>query len=219
MSSSSSTAARLMCKNGGGGGVELEVTVLSAESLRLPPASYYSLIPRRLRPFVTVSSSSATAAVCSTAVAEGGGGEHWWNDTLVVPVGEEFLVGGEVKVAVYSEPACRLVGGATALGWCSILAADVIDGLRPPRALRRLSYSLRDAGAGAGGVVHLAVRLLGEISPPSTPPPPVMSSSPAMSTAAARPGWCRVAMGIPVSGTSAAAAAANGVVVGMPAWR
>lgn len=98
----------------------LEVTVLSAESLRLPPPSYYSLIPRRLRPYVTVSSA---ASACSTDVAAAASGEHSWNDTLVVPVGAEFLEsrgGGGVHVAVYSEPACRLVGGATPLGWCRI---------------------------------------------------------------------------------------------------
>uniref|UniRef100_A0A0E0L798 C2 domain-containing protein n=1 Tax=Oryza punctata TaxID=4537 RepID=A0A0E0L798_ORYPU len=198
---------------GGGGGLALEVTVLSAESLRLPPPSYYSLIPRRLRPYVTVSSA---ASACSTDVAEGASGEHSWNDTLVVPVGAEFLEsrgggggGGDVHVAVYSEPACRLVGGATPLGWCRIPAADVLDGLRPPRALRRLSYSLRcpRSGGPARGVVHLAVRVLGDLVPP--PPPQHAPSTPA------QPGWCRVAMGIPVSGTSAAATAA---VVGMPAW-
>ncbi|KAF0902376.1 hypothetical protein E2562_016219 [Oryza meyeriana var. granulata] len=197
-----------MSKNGGdGGGVALEVTVLSAESLRLPP-SYYSLIPRRLRPYVTVSSA---ASACSTAVAEGatGGGEHSWNDTLFVPVGAEFLEsrGGDVHVAVYSEPACRLVGGATPLGWCRIPAADVLDGLRPPRALRRLSYSLRcpRGGGPARGVVHLAVRVLGDLESHRLMMPPPAQSAPA------QPGWCRVAMGIPVSGTSAA-------VVGMPAW-
>ncbi|EAY99500.1 uncharacterized protein [Oryza sativa Japonica Group] len=191
---------------GGGGGVALEVTVLSAESLRLPPPSYYSLIPRRLRPYVTVSSA---ASACSTDVAAAASGEHSWNDTLVVPVGAEFLEsrgGGGVHVAVYSEPACRLVGGATPLGWCRIPAADVLDGLRPPRALRRLSYSLRcpRTGGPARGVVHLAVRVLGDLVPP--PPPQHAPSTPP-----AQPGWCRVAMGIPVSGTSAA-------VVGMPAW-
>ncbi|XP_040381421.1 uncharacterized protein LOC107304320 [Oryza brachyantha] len=199
---------------GGGGGIALEVTVLSAESLRLPPSYYYSLIPRRLRPYVTVS-SVASAVACSTAVSEGasggGGGEHSWNDTLVVPVGAEFLEsrGGDVHVAVFSEPACRLVGGATPLGWCRIPAADVLDGLRPPRALRRLSYSLRCPrnSGGPGGVVHLAVRVLGDLESRRLLSPP-----PASQTAApAQPGWCRVAMGIPVSGASAA-------VVGMPAW-
>lgn len=187
---------------GGGGGVALEVTVLSSESLRLPPS--YSPLPRRLRPYVTVSSA---ASASSTAVAPGasGAGEHQWDDTLVVPVGADFFEGrDDVHVAVFSEASCRLVG-ATPLGWCRIPAADVVDGLRPPRALRRLSYSLRcprrgEGPAGGRGVVHLAVRLLGDVDALSTPATPPV-----------QPGWCRVAMGIPVSGASAATA-----VVGMP---
>ncbi|CAL5044911.1 unnamed protein product [Urochloa decumbens] len=215
---------RFMPKNGGAGagaggdgyfdgGVALEVTVLSADSLRLPPS--YSPLPRRLRPYVTVSSGAAASSVCSTAVAAGNGapgGEHSWGDTLVVPVGSEFLEGrADVHVAVLSESTCRLVG-ATPLGWCAIPGADVLDGLRPPRALRRLSYALRCPRRGGGaaappawghGIVHLAVRVLG------------LGDGARIAAAAApvQQGWCRVAMGIPVSGASSAAASS---VVGMP---
>ena len=198
------------------GGVALEVTVLSADSLRLPPS--YSPLPRRLRPYVTVS-SDAPASACSTAVAAGGApsGEHSWGDTLVVPVGAEFLEGrADVRVAVLSEATCRLVG-ATPLGWCGIPAGDVLDGLRPPRALRRLSYSLRCPRRGGAappawghGVVHLAVRVLGLAGDDDA-----RRAAPAAAAAVApvQQGWCRVAMGIPVSGASSAAASA---VVGMP---
>ncbi|KAF8732719.1 hypothetical protein HU200_015054 [Digitaria exilis] len=201
-----------------GGGVALEVTVLSADALRLPPS--YSPLPRRLRPYVTVSSDAASSA-CSTEVASTGGGEHSWGDTLVVPVGPEFLEGrADVHVSVMSEATCRLVG-ATPLGWCGIPAADVLDGLRPPRALRRLSYSLRCPRRGGStswghGVVHLAVRVLGLGDGGARRASPDTSSAPATTTAMPAPvqqGWCRVAMGIPVSGASAAAASA---VVGMP---
>lgn len=204
-------------KNGGGeegpGGLALEVTVLSAESLRLPPS--YSPLPRRLRPYVAVSSTSADCS-SSTGVAasSSGAGEHSWvsdgDARLVVPVGAGFLEGrDDVRVAVFSESGCarRLVaGGDTPLGWCRVPAADVLDGLRPPRALRRLSYSLRcPRSFGTGhGVVHLAVRVIGDVEVVRAAPP-------------AQPGWCRVAMGIPVSGPSAAASA----VVGTPspwAW-
>lgn len=219
----SSSLRFLRPKNDGGGGddgcfdgVELEVTVLSADSLRLPPS--YSPLPRRLRPYVTVASSDAPAgSACSTAVAvgSGGGGEHAWGDTLVVPVGAGFLEGrAHVHVSVLSEPACRLVG-ATPLGWCRIPVADVLDGLRPPRALRRLSYSLRCprrcGGGGAPGrghgVVHLAVRVLGlrDDAPART----AATAPLAAATAPVQRGWCRVAMGIPVSGAASA-------VVGVP---
>lgn len=204
-----------------GGGVALEVTVLSADSLRLPPS--YSPLPRRLRPYVTVSSSDAPGSACSTAVAPGAAGrtEHAWGDTLVVPVGAGFLEGrAHVHVSVLSEPACRLVG-ATPLGWCGIPAADVLDGLRPPRALRRLSYSLRCPRRGGGaepawghGVVHLAVRVLGlrDDAPAGAAAAPTVPAA-AATTTPVQQGWCRVAMGIPVSGASSAAASA---VVGMP---
>lgn len=218
----SSSLRFLRPKNDGGGGedgcfdgVELEVTVLSADSLRLPPS--YSPLPRRLRPYVTVASSDApVGSACSTAVAvgSGGGGEHAWGDTLVVPVGAGFLEGrAHVHVSVLSEPACRLVG-ATPLGWCRIPVADVLDGLRPPRALRRLSYSLRCPRRGGGGgawghgVVHLSVRLLG-----LRDDAPAATATATDATPPVQQGWCRVAMGIPVSGPSSAAASA---VVGMP---
>ncbi|KAL6606292.1 hypothetical protein ACP70R_041945 [Stipagrostis hirtigluma subsp. patula] len=219
----SSSSLRFLNKSGGGGGggrfdggVALEVTVLSAESLRLPPS--YSPLPRRLRPYVTVSSDEADSA-CSTGVAAGAsaGGEHSWGDTLVVPVGAEFLEGrAEVRVAVLSEASCRLVG-ATPLGWCGIPAADVLDGLRAPRALRRLSYALRCPRRGGGGgapawachaVVHLAVRVLGLRDDDGGPR---LAAPAAAAMPAQQQGWCRVAMGIPVSGASAAAA-----VVGTP---
>jgi hypothetical protein len=191
-------------------GAALEVTVLSAESLRLPPS--YSPLPRRLRPYVTVSSSSDADRCYSTAVASSSsssgastGGEHSWGDTVVVPVGPEFLQGrADVHVSVLSEPSCRLVG-ATPLGWCAIPAADVLDGLRAPRARRRISYSLRcpRRGPQQAAVVHLAVRVLGlrDAADASAPPAAPLQQQ----------GWCRVAMGIPVSGASAAAA-----VVGTP---
>ncbi|WVZ82771.1 hypothetical protein U9M48_029998 [Paspalum notatum var. saurae] len=219
-----SSSLRFMPKNGAGAGagagagVALEVTVLSADSLRLPPT--YSPLPRRLRPYVTVSASDAPAdsssACCSTSTSvAGAGGDHAWGDTLVVPVGAAFLEGrADVRVAVLSEPACRLVG-ATPLGWCGIPAADVLDGLRPPRALRRLSYALRcprRGGAGAPawghGVVHLAVRVLGlRDDAPAAMAMPMAATTPVQ---VQQQGWCSVAMGIPVS------SGASSAVVGMP---
>ncbi|KAF7093146.1 hypothetical protein CFC21_095575 [Triticum aestivum] len=211
-------SSRLVPKDGEwGGGVALEVTVLSAESLRLPPT--YSPLPRRLRPYVAVSSSSSSSSAgCSTGVApaSSGAGEHSWEDVgedarLVVPVGAGFLEGrDDVRVAVLSESGCARLVGDTPLGWCRVPAADVLDGLHPPRALRRLSYSLRcpRRGGPGHGVVHLAVRVLGDVHVHVARPDPAPP---------AQPGWCRVAMGIPVSGPSAAAAA----VVGTPspwAW-
>jgi hypothetical protein len=190
------SSLRFSPKNGVGGnddgyctGAALEVTVLSAESLRLPPS--YSPLPRRLRPYVTVS-SDASDRCYSTAVASSSGtsGEHsWGGDTVVVvPVGAEFLAGrADVHVSVLSEPSCRLVG-ATTLGWCAIPGS-----------------ATRCAARGARGASK---------KPPSCTSPCGCSASqaaPVVVDAQQQQGWCRVAMGIPVSGASAAA-----TVVGTP---
>lgn len=202
----SAAASKDFWHGGEGGGVALEVTVLSAESLRLPPS--YSPLPRKLRPYVSVSSSSSSS---STGVASSSGREHSWDEgessVVVVPVGAGFLEGREdVRVAVLSAsggpcPLHLLLGlGDTQLGWCRVPAADVLDGLRPPRALRRLSYSLRGSSSGqCRGVVHLAVRVLGDVR--------ALSSSPLAPAAQCH----RVAVGVPISGPSAGA-----VVVGTP---
>ncbi|WVZ92398.1 LOW QUALITY PROTEIN: hypothetical protein U9M48_038468 [Paspalum notatum var. saurae] len=98
----------------------------------------YSPQPPRLRPYVTVAVGRAGGLRLLQHVAAHGGasGDHAWGDTLIVPVGRVFLKGrADICVAMLSESACRLVG-ATPLGWCRIPAADVLDGLRPSRALR-----------------------------------------------------------------------------------
>ncbi|EAZ35689.1 hypothetical protein OsJ_19977 [Oryza sativa Japonica Group] len=192
---------------GGGGGVALEVTVLSAESLRLPPPSYYSLIPRRLRPYVTVSSAGV-----GVQHGRGGGGER----RALVERHARRPRGRGVPREPRRPAACtwrctrsrRAGSSAAPRRWGGAGSPPPTCSTASARraALRRLSYSLRcpRTGGPARGVVHLAVRVLGDLVPP--PPPQHAPSTPP-----AQPGWCRVAMGIPVSGTSAA-------VVGMPAW-
>jgi hypothetical protein len=174
------SSLRFSPKNGVGGnddgyctGAALEVTVLLAESLRLPPS--YSPLPRRLRPYVTVSSDAPGRCYSTAAV-------------VVVPVGTEFLAGrADVHVSVLSEPSCRLVG-ATTLGWCAIPGSATRCAARGARGARK--------------------------KPPSCTSPCGCSASqaaPVVVDAQQQQGWCRVAMGIPVSGASAAA-----TVVGTP---
>lgn len=183
--------------------IALEVTVLSAESLRNRSSP---LLPgRRLRPYVILSSSAAAnreqlAPIYRTRVDEGGAHHPTWRDTLRVPMDPSFLRGrgkeggAAVHVSVLSKRPFR---GPSRLGWCEIPACDVVDGLRPPWARRRLSYALRHPrhGGHGHGVIHMAVRLLGphleQLVPPAPRPAP-------------EPGWYGTAIGIPRAATAAA---------------
>ncbi|XP_073102777.1 uncharacterized protein [Elaeis guineensis] len=193
----------------------LEVTVLSADSLK-NPSSF--LLPRRLRPFVTLSTTSSAhhhQPLYRTRVDEVGDRNPTWHDTIRVPVGASFLrvagTGGgrledeeeeEDNAAVHVTVLSKcLVGGPTRLGFCRIRPSDVLDGLWPPAMQRRLSYALRSCSHGGRGhgVVHVAVRLLGPlVNLPAPPAPPPRAKAPPQN------GWGRVAVGIPVAAPSAA---------------
>ncbi|KAG1359206.1 putative BON1-associated protein 2 [Cocos nucifera] len=181
----------------------LEVTVLSAQSLKNPSSC---LFPRRLRPYVTLSAAAHRhrEPLYRTRVDETGDRNPTWHDTISVPVDPSFVrvAGGRredeeedaaVHVTVLSK--C-LLGGPTRLGFCQIRPSDVLDGLWPPAMQRRLSYALRSCrhGGRGHGVVHFSVRLLGPVLNHAAPPTP--------SEAVAPPdqGWGRVAIGIPVAG-------------------
>ncbi|WOL13104.1 hypothetical protein Cni_G21873 [Canna indica] len=197
----------------------MEITVLSAEDLKNPSSS---LLPgRRLRPFVAV--FAAATLDCDrlppplhrTRVDEQGAHNPSWGDKIRLPLDPSLLraatsTGGleddeaGVYLAILSK---RSLGGPAQIGWCRIPPADVLDGIRPPSALRRLSYALRDPrhGGRGHGVIHVAVRLLGQdvdrvLAPP--PPRPLLEE----------PGWCRVAIGIPVAAFAPPGWATGGVV-------
>ncbi|XP_072970411.1 uncharacterized protein [Typha angustifolia] len=170
--------------------LSLEVSVLSAESLKKPSPL---LLCSRLRPYVTLSSSATSSddAALRTRVDEVGADSPKWGDTLVVPVGPSFLRTGSDDSVYVSVLSRRRFAGPASLGWCRIASADVVDGLRPPTVRRRLSYALRSPrhGGRGHGVIRMAVRLLGrqadKIQAPAASPP--------------EPGWCRMAIGIPVA--------------------
>ncbi|KAJ8498139.1 hypothetical protein OPV22_008691 [Ensete ventricosum] len=186
----------------------LEVTVLSAESLRNRSSP---LLPgRRLRPYVILSFPAAAcnrgqlAPIYRTRVDEGGAHHPTWHDTLRAPMDASFLRGGEqgrgkaggaaVHVSVLSK---RPLRGPARLGWCEIPSCDIVDGLWPPSVRRRLSYALRHPchGGHSHGVIHMAVRLLGphleRLARPSPRPAP-------------EPGWYVTAIGIPAAAPAAA---------------
>ncbi|KAG6475382.1 hypothetical protein ZIOFF_064600 [Zingiber officinale] len=178
----------------------MEVTVISAEDLN----DDSSVFGFRLRPFVTAFAGAA-AVDCDrlpmplqrTRLADGS--DPAWGDLLRIPLDPSFLVstrGGDdddagICLVVLSK---RPLGGAARLGWCRIPPADVLDGLRHPSAIRRLSYALRHPrhGGRSRGVVHVAVRLVGRDINRLLRPQPAPALPPQ------QPGWGGVAMGIPV---------------------
>lgn len=182
-----------------GADLTMEVTVISAEDLN-GASSVFSF---RLRPFVAAFAGAAAAdcdrlptSLHRTRLADGSNPS--WGDLLRIPLDPSFLVStpadddAGICLVVLSK---RLLGGAARLGWCRIPPADVLDGLRHPSAIRRLSYALRHPrhGGRGRGAVHVAVRLIGrdidrllrQQPAPGLPPP--------------QPGWGGVAIGIPVT--------------------
>lgn len=178
----------------------LEITVLSAESLKKPSSLVlWSQAP--LRPYVAFSSSASTAEH-RTRVDNTGEGNPTWHDTVRVPVDPAFLHGKEesdaaaVYVSVLSK---RALGGPARLGWCRISPADVIDGLHAPASRRHLSYALRvgSYGGRGHGVVHLEARLVGPMveKPAREPSQPKRSAR----EPEPEPWWGPVVVGIPVT--------------------
>lgn len=181
----------------------MEVTVISADDLETPSFVFC----RRLRPFValfaaaTLDCDHLPPLLHSTRVADDSDAPAW-GDHLRVPLEPSFLLsprGGDDEAGVYVVVLSkRPLGGIARLGWCRVPPADVLDGLRHPSALRRLSYTLRHPrhGGRGSGVIHLAARLVGRdldrlLPPPSAPPPLPLPSS--------QPPWGGVAIGIPVA--------------------
>jgi C2 domain len=173
----------------------LELTVLSADSLN--PAS--SIFPFRLRPYVAVSSPFASLTELCTSIDETGTHNPTFNHTFRVPLSRSFFKPASskddsqrdaVNVSILSK---RPLLGPAEIGWCRICATDVLDGYKPPAVRRRLSYALRSPrdGCKGHGYVHIAARVVGpgvdclEVSRPKP-----------------QPGWCRIAIGIPVEGSA-----------------
>lgn len=112
------------------GGVALEVTVLSADSLRLPPS--YSPLPRRLRPYVTVSSDAPESA-CSTAVATAAAAAA----TVAV---EAAATAAAAAAATAAATAATAAVAATAAAAANLVATGGTDGVGPPvQAAAKLS--------------------------------------------------------------------------------
>ncbi|WOK99472.1 5-methyltetrahydropteroyltriglutamate--homocysteine methyltransferase 1 [Canna indica] len=169
------------------------------EDLKNPSSSL--LLGRRLRPFVAIFAAATLdydrlpPPLHRTRVVEQG-------DKIRLPLDPSLLRAATrtdgldddeagVYLAILSK---RSLGGPVRLGWCRIPPVDVLDSIRSPSALRRLSYALRDPrhGGRSHGVINIAVRFLGQDVDRILAPP---LSRPLLD----EPGWCRVAIGIPVA--------------------
>jgi C2 domain len=171
----------------------LELTVLSADSLK----SASSIFPFRLRPYVTVSTPFASSTELYTSIDETGMHNPTFNHTFHVPLSPSFFKPAsskddsqrnDVHVSILSK---RPLLSPAEIGWCRICATDVVDGYKPPAVRRRLSYALRSPrdGCKGHGYVHVSARVVG----PGVDHLEVTRPKP-------QPGWCRVAIGIPVAG-------------------
>lgn len=213
----------------------MEVKVLSARCLKGPS----SLFSGRLRPYVALSSTATSDVVSDpddlpapfpstsdydkgsgvlyrTRVDEHGAENPTWGDTVRLPLHPSFLrpaPGGAAAPAVYLLVLSkRRLAGPARVGWCRIPACDVVDGLRPPCSVRRLSYALRNCrhGGRGHGVVDVAVRLVGpalsSVPSPANAPAAVLGS---VQVLGVPPGWAgEVAIGMPVWGFGGVPAAA-----------
>ncbi|RWW26469.1 hypothetical protein BHE74_00005695 [Ensete ventricosum] len=192
----------------------MEITVISAQGLKNPSSP---LLPgRRLRPFAALFYSPdcdrLPSSLHRTRVDEQGARNPDWGDTVRLPLDSSFssvgasstnrvpvtptgAAGGEDGAAVYIVVLSKqTLAGPARLGWCRIPPADILDGFRSPSDLRRLSYALRSPrhGGRGHGVIHVTVRLLGRgLDRLPSPPPPGKPME--------EPGWCRLAIGIPVA--------------------
>ncbi|CAL9146187.1 unnamed protein product [Musa hybrid cultivar] len=189
----------------------MEITVISAQDLKNPSSP---LLPgRRLRPYAALFYSPdcdrLPSSLHRTRVDEHGAHNPDWGDTVRLPLDSSFSSvetsaaaggGGEDGAAVYIVVLSKqTLSGPARLGWCRIPPADILDGFRPPSDLRRLSYALRSPrhGGRGHGVIHVTVRLLGRgVDRLPSPPQPGKPME--------EPGWCRVAIGIPVAVPAAA---------------
>uniref|UniRef100_A0A0E0EU16 C2 domain-containing protein n=1 Tax=Oryza meridionalis TaxID=40149 RepID=A0A0E0EU16_9ORYZ len=183
----------------------LEVTVVSAEEVVLPPTrrplgrGAYAVVR------TAASASSPAAAVCTRVDEESGGdcdGYPYWKEALRValPEGARWL---DVEI-------CRRRpnGQVEAVAAASVPVGDFTVG--PPGHLHCLSYRLFDASGcrtRRNGIVNITVRRTdAKYTAPPPPPPPV--KAPAYAGASGSGGSCYgvppagAAMGFPVGFTA-----------------
>ncbi|KAI4355006.1 hypothetical protein L6164_003825 [Bauhinia variegata] len=122
----------------------LEVTVLSAENLRINQKSV------KKNAFVSVQPESSNA--CTTRMDSEGGSYPSWNEKLVMdlPMHARFIT-AEVK--------CKTTMGITSVGIAQVPVSDFLGGYIPENQLHFLSYRLWDSKCRRNGVINISVRV------------------------------------------------------------
>ncbi|KAG6432417.1 hypothetical protein SASPL_103993 [Salvia splendens] len=152
---------------------EIEVTVISAEGLRLSrnqPVKNNSYVVVRSDPFSTR----------KTGMDRDGGSYPAWNEKLQMelPATARFLT-----VEAHS--------GSSLVGAANIPVSDFAAAFLPRNYLNFLSYRLRDARGGKNGILNLSVRV-------TRRPGPTGSAEPWPGVPVAADGKAGVVTGIPV---------------------
>ncbi|KAJ9171337.1 hypothetical protein P3X46_014722 [Hevea brasiliensis] len=168
----------------------LEITVLSAENLRLDGKSV------KKDAFVVVKFDSLISK--STKADHEGGSNPSWNQKLEMdmPIHARFIV---------LEVQCKIGSGNRVIGTAMVPVSDFFGGYTPVNYLHFLSYRLRDARGVKNGIINVSVKVKGlAVSGKNLPHYQISSSS-----SSSRPTW-----GLPAVEKNYP----GGVVTGVPVW-
>ncbi|CAK7348027.1 unnamed protein product [Dovyalis caffra] len=171
----------------------LEITILSAENLRLDGKTVKknSYVIARVDPH----------NYGSTKADFEGGSSPSWNEklTLDVPYQTRFIT-LEVK--------CRTSSGDRVIGTASLPISDILGDYTPESYLHFLSYRLRDARGGRNGIINVSARVkmpIESVSPAVTKNPVGYGCSSS---------WQQPTLGVPAGHQNYY----SGVVTGVPIW-
>ncbi|KAE9605441.1 hypothetical protein Lal_00025218 [Lupinus albus] len=125
----------------------LEVTVLSAENLRINGN------PATKNIYVVVRAESITSHTTATTGDGSGGGFHSWNEKLTVEMAMHAK-------SITFEVRCKTEIGVRDVGVARIAVSDFFGGLVPDQVLKFFSYGLRDWDGLRNGVINFSVRVV-----------------------------------------------------------
>ncbi|KAJ4952712.1 hypothetical protein NE237_029544 [Protea cynaroides] len=161
----------------------LEITILSAESLRLDGRSV------KKNTFVIVTSDSNNQR--STSMDKDGGSYPSWNEKL-----EPLPLPNSVNL-ITVEVQCKKSSGFRTVGTCKIPVSDLMADYTPAHYLHFLSYRLRDRNGERNGIINFSIRMVGsQCFGWSVPPQPLRIPAAAKQKNAAS--GSGTALGVPV---------------------
>uniref|UniRef100_A0A6M2EVG5 C2 domain-containing protein n=1 Tax=Populus davidiana TaxID=266767 RepID=A0A6M2EVG5_9ROSI len=172
----------------------IEVTVLSAENLRLDRKSV------KKNTYVIARAGPLNSG--STKDDFEGGSNPSWNEkiTLDLPFQTRFI-SLEVK--------CRTSSGDRVIGTASLPISDILEDYTPENHLHFLSYRLKDSRGGRNGVINVSARVqtpVDSVCPSATKNPSGYGCSSS---------WQQPALGVPVGHQQNYY---GGIVTGVPVW-